>query len=366
MLPRLTIRNHTFEPIVQGGMGVGISLSPLATGVAREDGAGIISSAFLHGITTKKYGDKINAHDAIFEEVSEARYNAPHSGVIGTNIMVYAARDYESSVRGSVDAGADLIISGAGLPKMLPKIVGKADIALVPIVSSLRALKIIYKKWMSRANGYREIDAVVLEGRRAGGHLGFKINEINNKSNKLEKLFEPIKDFAQKHGDFPVIVAGGIYTYGDILYWIGRGANGVQMGTRFLATEESTANASFKNAVIQCTKDDIVISHHQTNPPGSPSELPFRIIKQSPMFQAGANRKPFCNKGGVLQKDADGKYTKCKAKEDAKKYFCICNGLLSAAGHAPKELPLWTVGTNAWRVDKILSVHELMNELKGM
>ncbi|MEA3323027.1 MAG: nitronate monooxygenase family protein [Patescibacteria group bacterium] len=367
MLPTLTIRGHTLSsPIIQGGMGVGISLESLASAVATEEGAGIISSALLHEITTKKHGIKFNAHDAIFEEISEAKFNAKGKGTIGTNIMVYAARDYESSVRGSVNAGANLIISGAGLPIALPKIVGKADIALVPIVSSLRALKIIYKKWMSKPNSYREIDAVILEGRRAGGHLGFKVDEITNESNKLENLFDPIKDFAQTHGDFSVIVAGGIYTHADILYWINRGADGVQMGTRFLATEESTANSAFKNAVIQCTKDDIIISHHKTNPPGSPSGMLFRIIKQSPMFQAGMNRKPLCNKGAVLQKDSDGKYSKCNAKEDSEKYFCICNGLLSAAGHAPKELPLWTVGTNAWRVDKILSVHELMNELKGL
>jgi len=367
MLPTLTIRGRTLDtPILQGGMGVGISLAPLAHSVARNGGGGIISSAIIHAVTATQYATRLNAHDAIFEEVYTAKYNLTNTGVIGTNIMVYAARDYKDSVRGSINAGADLIISGAGLPIALPKIVGKADIALVPIVSSLRALKIIHKKWMHRSNNYRKIDAVVLEGPLAGGHLGFKINEITNESNKLENLFDPVKDFAQQNGNFPVIVAGGIYTHTDIINWINRGADGVQIGTRFLATHESTASTAFKNAVVQCAKNDITISHNKTSLPGSPSGMPFRIIKQSPMFQYGANRKVLCNKGAVLQKDSDGKYTICNTKRNPKENFCICNGLLSAAGYAPKELSLWTVGTNAWRINEIISVHELMNELRGV
>jgi nitronate monooxygenase len=364
MLPKLTIRGRILEsPIIQGGMGVGISLAPLASAVATEGGAGIISSALIDRILSKQYGTTLNAHDAIIEEIHTAQNSTSTTGITGVNIMVYAAKDYADSVQGCVDAGADMIISGAGLPLQLPTIVGKADIAIIPIVSSLRALKIIHKRWLKHK---RCIDAVVVEGPLAGGHLGFKSSEINCVSNKLENLFNPIKDFAQKNGDFPVIVAGGIYSNQDILNWISQGADGVQLGTRFLATEESTANIAFKQAVIHCNQEDIVLSSHIDNLPGSPSGMPFRLIKNSPMFQYSAYRKPSCTIGGVLQKNTKGQYTKCNAKKDSRQYFCICNGLLASAGYQRKEMPLWTVGSNAWKITEIISVKKLMNELKGI
>jgi len=362
MLPKLTIRGRTLDsPIIQGGMGIGVSLEPLASTVAREGGAGIISSAALNMIFSKKHCEKISSYDAMLEEVINARYNAQNTGAVGVNIMTYIVKDYAQSVRGAVAGGADMIISGAGLPLQLPTLVGNANIALIPIVSSLRALKIIHKRWLKKG---RCIDAVVVEGPLAGGHLGFKVEQINDENFSLEKIFDPIKDFAQKNGNFPVIVAGGVYSHSDILYWIDRGANGVQMGTRFLATKESTADDDFKAAVVNCTRDDIIISHPDTNPPGSPSTMPFRLIKQSPMFCS--ERKSLCNKGAVLQQDKSGKYTKCLAKEEPKKHFCICNGLMSSAGYESREKPLWTVGSNAWRINKLLSVHELMDELKGI
>ena len=137
-------------------------------------------------------------------------------------------RDYDDSVKGALDANADAIISGAGLPISLPTIQPPKDTALIPIVSSARALDIICKKW--EKNGYRP-DAVVLEGPLAGGHLGFKMDEIDSDENMLENLFPPVKDMAQKYGGFPVIVAGGIYTYDDIIRFMKMGADGVQMGT---------------------------------------------------------------------------------------------------------------------------------------
>jgi nitronate monooxygenase len=143
---------------------------------------------------------------------------------------------------------------------------------------------------------------------------------------------------------------------------MGMGADGVQMGTRFLATEESSATEAYKQAVISATDDDIVVAHR----PGSPCGLPFRVIKQSPMYVSALQRKrtPKCDKGYVLMKDTDGKFTICPAKESNENHFCICNGLLSSSGYNPdKEEALYTVGTNASRVDKILSVKTLMDEL---
>jgi nitronate monooxygenase len=345
-------------PIIQGGMGVGVSLSPLAGAVAREGGLGIISSACLDRLVSKRNNRKVKTYDAVYEEISLSKSNG---GVTGINIMVALVRDYEDSVRGAIDAGADVIISGAGLPLNLPAIQPPKDTALVPIVSSARALELICKKW--ERIGYRP-DAVVLEGPLAGGHLGFKIDQVDLESNKLENLLPPVKDSAMKYGDFPVIVAGGIYTHQDIVQFLEMGADGVQMGTRFLATTESSASDRYKDAVVVAREEDILVA----NKPGSPCGLPFRVIKQSPMFVSAQKRlrEPKCDKGYVLLKDAEGKFNRCPAKESNESCFCICNGLLSSADYNPeKEEPLYTVGTNASRVEKIIPVKALMDELTG-
>lgn len=345
-------------PIIQGGMGVGVSLHPLAQAVAHEGGVGIISSACIDRIVSRRNGKKVGTYDAVYEEVSLAKAKGGFSGI---NIMGALVRDYNESVKAAVDAKADFIISGAGLPLTLPSIRPPGETALVPIVSSARALEIICKKW--ERLGYRP-DAVVLEGPLAGGHLGFRFEEVDLESNKLENLFGPVKDMARKYGDFPVIVAGGIYTRDDIVTFMDRGADGVQMGTRFLATEESSATEPYKQAVVHASEKDILVAHD----PGSPCGLPFRVIRQSPMYVSALEhrRKPKCDKGYVLMKDAKGAFSICPAKESNEHHFCICNGLLSSAGYHPdKEEGLFTVGTNAARIDRIMSVKALMDELKG-
>jgi nitronate monooxygenase len=345
-------------PIIQGGMGVGVSLFPLAGAVAKEGGVGIVSSACLDRLVSRRTGRKLNSYEAAYEEVSEAK---AQGGFAGINIMCALARDYNDSVKGALDAGADVIISGAGLPLSLPAIQDPKETALIPIVSSARALDIICKKWEKLH--YRP-DAVVLEGPLAGGHLGFKMDQIDIESNKLENLLPPVKDMARKYGDFPVIVAGGIYTHEDIAAFMKAGAEGVQMGTRFLATEESSASQHYKHSVVAAQDEDIIVAID----PGSPCGLPFRIIRQSPMYVSALSkkRKPKCDKGYVLMKDSEGKFTVCPAKESNEHHFCICNGLLSSADYNPdKEEPLYTVGTNAYRIDRIMSVSSLMQELTG-
>jgi len=358
-LPPLTIKGKTVKaPIIQGGMGVGVSLHPLARAVAQEGGVGIVSSAALDRLVSKRTGKKLKTYEAVYEEISLAKANG---GVAGINIMVALAKDYDDSVRGAIDAKADIIISGGGLPMSLPSIYPPGDTALVPIVSSPRALELICKKW--ERWGYRP-DAVVLEGPLAGGHLGFRFDELELESNKLENLLPPVKDVAIKHGNFPVIAAGGIFDFSDILKFLALGADGVQLGTRFLATEECSATHAYKKAVISADKDDILVAER----PGSPCGLPFRVIKQSPMFVSALNgrREPKCDKGYVLLKDRDGLYSRCSAKTGSQESFCICNGLLSSAGYNPDtEEPLYTVGSNAWKVKEIVSVKELMNELTG-
>jgi len=338
-------------------MGIGVSLSPLASAVAAEGGVGIVSSACLDRLLTKRNNRPYSTYEATYEEVTLAKANG---GVTGINIMVALSRDYDDSVKGALDAGADVIISGGGLPLHLPSVKKPGDTALIPIVSSPRALELICKKW-ERA-GYRP-DAVVLEGPLAGGHLGFRTEELHLESNRLENLFPLVKEAAIEHGGFPVIVAGGIYSYTDIVRFLRMGADGVQMGSRFLVTEESSATPAYKRAVVDAKKEDILVAVR----PGSPCGLPFMVIKSSPMFMTALNgkRAPRCDKGYILSKDSEGQYTKCAAKHDNEASFCICNGLLSSGGYTQVEEPLYTVGANGYRIDKLTTVRELMAELTG-
>ena len=359
VLPSLTIKGKTMKvPIIQGGMGIGVSLSPLASAVAREGGLGVVSSACLDRLLSKRNGRKYTTYEAVYEEVSLAK---AQGGISGINIMVAIAGGYHDTVRAAIDARTDVIISGGGLPLTLPAIKDQGDTALVPIVSSARALELICKKWERYAC---RPDAVVLEGPLAGGHLGFKIDQLHLESNKLENLLPPVKEVSLKHGGFPVVVAGGIHTHEDIVKFVGMGADGVQMGTRFLATVESSASDAYKQAVVDADKDDI----HVSQAPGSPCGMPFVVIKTSPMFQSALKqkRKPRCDKGYVLFKDQDGNLTRCAARHDDGGSFCICNGLLSSAGYNPDaEEPLYTTGANGYRIDRIMTVRELMDELSG-
>lgn len=355
-LPSLTIKGKRIRvPIIQGGMGIGVSLSPLASAVAREGGVGIISTAGLDRLVSKKLRRKVSAEEAVRYEVERSQ---ALDGWTGINAMVAIQRDYDVSVKAAIDANADFIISGGGLPIALPGIAKPQGTALIPIVSSARALRLICLKWERLKY---QPDAVVLEGPLAGGHLGFDFDTVNLEANKLENLLEPVLEVAGKFGGFPVIVAGGIFTSEDILKFLRLGASGVQMGTRFLATEESSASFDYKMAVVNAKKEDILLPQE----PGSPCNMPFYVIRQSPMYAEALKnlRLRRCDKGYVLNKE---KY--CKADDSSKEgqSFCICNGLFSSAGYNPEEeAPLYTVGANGHRVKEILSVKNLMDRLTG-
>ena len=233
---------------------------------------------------------------------------------------------------------------------------GDAEVALVPIVSSARALSLICRRW---ARSRRQPDAVVVEGPLAGGHLGYKAEDIDNPAFMLKNIVPPVLEFASNNGNFPVIVAGGIWDRADILRWIAEGVDGVQMGTRFLATEESGATLDFKREVVEVTADGIIVATY----PGSPSGMPFRIIASSPGYlDALAGKCPKCILGYMTHDGA------CRTIQDPASYFCICEGLSTAAGHNPNQSsnPIYTVGANAARVDRIMSVNELMDELTGI
>lgn len=359
-LPTIQVKGANRNVIfVQGGMGIGISLAPLARAVAKRGGVGTISSAGLDVLVSKRLARKVNPREAADIEVTEAKKDG---GFIAINIMVALQKAFTESILGAIDGGIDAIILGAGLPTTLPEIIKEADVALIPIVSSVKALKIICKRWSDR---YKRIpDAVVVEGPLAGGHLGFSFADLDKEQFRLEHLFKPIKEFAQANGDFPVIVAGGVYYREDIVRWVNDlGADGVQMGTRFAATHESGASEEFKQAIINCRENDIIVAEK----PGSPCGLPFRLIKTSPGYQSALKkaRPPKCTRGFVRRKDDSGHFTVCSAK-DSTDDFCICNVLLSAHGFTDKEEPIYTIGRRGHLVDRILSVDELMDELTGL
>jgi nitronate monooxygenase len=360
VLPSLIIKGKAISvPIIQGGMGIGVSMSPLASAVAQEGGLGVVSTAAIDRLVSKKMNRKVTTYEAVCLELLQAK---SHGGSVGVNIMVAISKDYEACVRAAIDTKIDVIISGGGLPLTLPAIKKPDTTALVPVVSSARALEVICKKW--ERHGYRP-DAAILEGPLAGGHLGFAFDEIQAESHTLENLFPLVKETAVRHGDFPIVVAGGVFSHEDIIRYIKLGADGVQMGTRFLVTEESSASLPYKLAVIDAKKEDIVVSRR----PASPCGMPFRALRNAPMYLSteSGTRKPLCDKGYLLFKDREGKYLACPANREHSDYFCICNGLLSSAGFNPdSEAPLYTVGSNAYRVTRILPVKELMGELTGL
>lgn len=350
-------------PIFLGPMGVGVSLSGLVAAVANEGGAGTLSVVCLKEIWSQRLSYGVSNYEAVCLEISEARRLSP-KGVVGLNVMVAVQQDYESSIRAGVDMGIDYISIGAGLINNLPIIEHPHSTQIVVIVSSLKAANIVLyrfdkNKW--RESGY-ELAAFIVEGPLAGGHLGFAIDQLERPENQLEVILPEVKKIAQANGNFPVIAAGGIYSRADILRVMALGADGVQMATRFLATEESAASYDYKMAIVNATKpEDVIVSS------GSPCGLPFRVVVSSPMYQTylHAGRKTRCDKGYLLRKDAEGKYSICGAKTDNKNYFCICNGLLSSAGRNtnPSEEGLYTAGANAYRVSEISTVKKIMTEL---
>ncbi len=352
--PTVTILGLAKEMIfILGGMGAGITLARLAGAWARRGGVGTVSSVALDAMVGRRLGRKVSHREAARIEIQDAKKISGHNGAIAINCMALIDQLYIPSIEGAIEGGVDIIVVGAGLPMTLPEIVGNAPVAIVPIVSSARALEIICRRWERSG---RVPDAVVLEGPLAGGHLGFKADDIPKPEFKLENLFKPVKEVALRYGNFPVIVAGGIYTHEDIIWWGNFGADGVQFGTRAAATYESGASPDFKKAIVKARAEDIEIAT-----PGSPAGLPFRVINFSPGYQQTIDRtRPLlCDKFYLLHKGKDGRMT-CPAK-DGYDALCLCNGLLGAVDNVVAP-PIWTVGINAARIDRILYVDELIDE----
>ncbi len=278
-IPALRIGNWEAEiPIVQGGMGVGISLSGLASAVANTGGIGVIATAGI-GMFEPDHFTNFKAANkrALRKEIQKAKANT--NGLIGVNIMV-ALSDFDELVECSVEEEVNMLFLGAGLPIRLPETLpldklGELPTKFVPIVSSGKAAKLIFRSWAKHFNHVP--DAVVVEGPLAGGHLGFKREHLDDPDYSLEKLLPEViaavKPYEEQFNkDIPVIAAGGIYTGADIHKFMQLGAGGVQMGTRFVATCECDASGVFKDAYLNCKKEDIVIID-------SPVGLPGRAIR---------------------------------------------------------------------------------------
>ncbi len=334
-------------PIIQGGMGVGISMSGLASAVANEGGIGVIATAGVGIFEHDYHSNFLEANlRALKKEIQKARELT--NGIIGVNIMV-ALTYYADIVKTAIDEKIDVIFSGAGLPLNLPQFLTKdSNTKLVPIVSSARAVSVICNKWK---NTYDYLpDAIVVEGPKAGGHLGFKKDQINDKEFSLENLLveviEKVKYFRDKYKkDIPVIAGGGIYTGSDIKKIMALGADGVQMGTRFVTTDECDASLKFKQAYIDCNLEDIEIID-------SPVGMPGRAIKSEFISKVNNGEK---------------KPVKCPYKclhtcqfETAP--YCIANALANAMkGNFNSGFAF--AGENAYKSSKIISVKETIEEI---
>ena len=243
-------------PLIQGGMGVGISLGRLAGTVAKEGGIGIISTAQI-GYREKDFDRNTEEANqrAILSEMKKARGISP-DGIIGYNIMV-ALKEYASHVKAAVQAGADLIISGAGLPTELPALVSGSKTKIAPIVSTDKSAKVILKYWERKYK--RTADLVVIEGPQAGGHLGFHKEELDSYTpeaydDEIRKIVQTVKSYAAKFGtEIPVVAAGGIATHEDVKHVLALGVDGVQVATRFIPTEECDADIRLKESLIHAT-----------------------------------------------------------------------------------------------------------------
>lgn len=335
-------------PVVQGGMGVGISLSRLAGSVSACGGLGVISTAQIGWREPDFYENPFEANfRAIEKEIKKARKLAK-GGVLGVNIMV-ATQRYEEYVKSAVKAGIDIIISGAGLPIDLPKYVEGSKTKIAPIVSSLKALTVICRMWERK---YQTApDLVVIEGPKAGGHLGFSREELETLTDEaydkvIVSIIEKVKEYSEKFSKkIPVVVAGGIYERKDMEHVMELGADGVQMGTRFVTTKECDADEAYKQSYIKAKKEEIKIVQ-------SPVGMPGRAILN-----------PFLEKV---------KTEKCKIKHcyqcivtcDKKTIpYCITEALVNAAEGRVEEGLLFC-GENAYRADKIETVAEIMEEFR--
>jgi len=345
------------KPIVQGGMGVGISWDGLAGNVSKEGGLGVVSSVGTGYYNNKEFAGRLVADRPLseanfyskdgFEAIIKNARKICGDKPLAANIL-YAINGYGEVVKNACELGVDIIITGAGLPTNMPEFTeGYPDVALVPIVSSPKALKIICKRWQKRYN--RLPDAVVVEGPKSGGHQGFTYEQCKMEENQLENIVAPVVEEAAKWGDIPVIAAGGVWDKSDIEEMLSLGASGVQMGTRFIGTHECDAHENLKNVLLNAKKEDIQLMKSPVGYPaqGVVTNLTHLVAKrEGPSIKCISNCVAPCNRG-----------------EEAKEVgFCIADRL-SDAYLGNLETGLFFSGTNGYRLKEIISVKDLMSKL---
>ena len=347
-MPKLNIGGLISRiPIIQGAMGIGVSGPKLAAAVANAGGVGVIAGVNMGYNEPDFAGNPLGANlRALKSQIAEARQLAP-KGIIGINLMV-AMNHYGEMVRAAVEEGIDLIVSGAGLPLKLPDFVKGLQTRIAPIVSSGKAARLISQYW--EAHYGRVPDMVIVEGTEAGGHLGFS-REVLDAQNKpsimdiVREVVEAIKPFREKFNkQIPVIAAGGIYTGADIADCLKSGADGVQMATRFTATDECDADIKFKEAYISAQKEDIVIIQSPVGMPGRALRNKFirKLEESGSQIKSCFRCLTGCNPGIAP--------------------YCISTALINAVrGNIDEGLVF--AGSNVYRIDRMMSVKALFKEL---
>lgn len=338
-------------PIIQGGMGVGVSRSRLAGAVAKEGGIGIISTAQIGYDEEGFESDQAVCNlRAIRKHIRKAKELAQGNGLVGVNIMV-ALKHYKEHVREAVEAGADVIISGAGLPMDLPGLVPEeCGTKIAPIVSSKRAAALILKMWDHHYQ--RTADFLVIEGPEAGGHLGFSREQLEHREEmdfdrEIREIISCKKEYEEKFSKkIPVVVAGGIFDRKDIDHALSLGADGVQIASRFVATEECDASRTYKDAYIQAKEEEIQLIQ-------SPVGMPGRALRNHLTETVAEGRIPVKKCYNCLEK--------CNP---AKVPYCITKALIDAV-KGDVENGLVFCGANTGRIREMTTVKELMAELTG-
>lgn len=344
----LTIKNKTARiPIIQGGMGVGVSRFRLAGAVAKEGGVGIISSAQIG------YDEPGFEHDAcgcnlraIEKHVRLAKEQAD-GGLVGVNVMT-ALKHYAGHVKAAVQAGADLVVCGAGLPVDLPELVGDADTAIAPIVSSRKAASVLLRMWDKKY--HRTADLLVVEGPFAGGHLGFTPAQLEDVQaldfeEEIRQILKEKSIYERKYGvQIPVVVGGGIFDRSDVRRMLELGADGVQVATRFVATEECDASKAYKQAYIDARDEDVVIVQ-------SPVGMPGRALYNAFIQKVEQGKQPVQKCFQCLKKCTPQKVP-----------YCITQALVNAV-LGDLEHGLIFCGAKVGKIRKMTTVAELMREL---
>lgn len=347
-LPSLQIGDLSVPvPIIQGAMGIGVSRSRLAAAVANQGGVGMLSGVQIGFMEPDFKQHPLQANlRALISEIRKARALSP-KGVLGINFLV-AMNHYKEMVLAAVEEGIDLIVSGAGLPMDLPQLVEGFKTKIAPIVSSGKAAQVICKLWERH---YKRVpDLVIVEGPQAGGHLGFSavVLQGGNMPNLLgivRDVLDVLAPYGERAGKkIPVVAAGGIYTGEDMAECIKAGASGVQMATRFVATQECDADIKFKQAYVDAHKEDIIIIN-------SPVGMPGRALNNKYMKKLSVKPEPI-----------DGCYLCLKGCNPAVAPYCISDALINTVKGFVDDGVVF-VGSNAWRLDKITTVKALIEEL---